>query len=232
VDPFSPEICVNSILSEMEDLVLSVKERADVGTSAAKKVRANGMIPVNFYGPSGHRHLAVSDSEFRSFWKKVRGTTSLFDIQDEKGERVRCLLQEVQTDAIKQEVIHVDMREIAKGIEIDANVIVHTKGEAFGVKNEGGVIEIITHEVSVRCMPRNLPNEIVLDVSKLHLHDGIHIKDLPEFDGVAYLDDPDQLVVSCAGYGKASVVEEEEDEEALEEEESEKEESDDDAKGE
>ncbi len=204
----------------MEDLVLSVKEREALGSSAAYKIRAAGMIPVNFYGPSGHRHLATPESEFRVFWKKVKGTTSLFEIEDEKKKRVRCLIQEVQVDAIKQKVIHVDVREIAKGVEIDAKVVVHTKGESFGVKNEGGVIEIVSHEVTVRCLPRNLPNEIVVDITDLHLHDTINVKDLPVFEGVSYLDDPDQLVVSCAGHGKSAAIdteEPEEEEEAVEE---------------
>jgi len=192
---------------------LTVIEREGLGSSAATKLRAQGLIPVNFYGPSGNRHLSVSETDFRIFWKKVKGTTSLFEIEDDKKARTRCLIQEVQFDTIKQKAIHVDIREIAKGVEINANVVVKTTGEAFGVKNEGGVIEIVSNEIEVKCLPRNLPNEIMVDVTDLHLHQGAHIKDLPAYEGVSYVGDPDQLVVSCAGSGKASAVAEEETEE-------------------
>lgn len=196
----------------MEELVLTVKERESVGTQAAKRLRAEGRIPVNLYGPSGNRQLTVSEPDFRVFWKKVRGQTTLFEISDEKGKKVRSLIQEVQIDAISQKVIHIDIREIAKGVQINANIVVHTKGEAVGVRNQGGVIEISAHEIEVRCLPRHLPHEILVDITELELHDSIHIRDLTPLEGVTFLGDKDQLVLSCAVSGKLETeVKEEED---------------------
>ena len=186
----------------MEELLLAVKERESVGRQAAKKLRSEGRIPVNLYGPSGNRHLTVAETDFRVFWKKVKGQTTLFEVEDEGGKRTRSLIQEVQFDAISQKAIHVDLREIAKGIELHANVVVHATGEAFGVKNQGGVIEIIAHEIEVRCLPRNLPHEILVDVTALKLHDSIHIRDLKPIEGVTFVGDKDQLVLSCAVSGK------------------------------
>jgi large subunit ribosomal protein L25 len=183
----------------MEDLVLSVKERVSAGSGAANRIRRDGGIPVNLYGPSGNRTLLVSDSDFRVFYKKVRGKTALFEIEDESKTRTRCLIQEMQINSVSQKVSHVDLREIAKGVEIHASVVVHTKGEAYGVKNQGGVIEIVAHQVEVRCLPRNLPTEIVVDVTGLKLHDSVHVGELPVIEGVIYLDDAAQVVVSCAG---------------------------------
>jgi large subunit ribosomal protein L25 len=196
----------------MENLVLAVKQRAETGSNASNRVRKQGGIPVNFYGPSGNRLLTVNDSEFRVFYKKVRGQTALFEIEDESGKRVRSLIEEVQIDPISQKVIHVDIREIAKGVEISAHVVVHTKGQAYGVKNEGGVIEIVAHQVDVRCLPRHLPTEILVDVTNLKLHDSIHIGELPVLEGVTYLGDPGQVVVSCSGTATSASVEDSEEE--------------------
>jgi large subunit ribosomal protein L25 len=196
----------------MEELVLTVEERESVGTQAAKKLRAAGRVPVNLYGPSGNRHLTVSESDFRVFWKKVKGQTTLFEIVDAKGKRTRSLVQEVQVDAMSQKAIHVDVREIAKGVEIHAHVVIHAKGEAFGVRNQGGVIEISAHDLEVRCFPRDLPHEIIVDVTELKLHDSIHIRDLKPLKGVTFLGDKDQLVLSCAVSGKLEAEESEEEE--------------------
>lgn len=196
----------------MEELVIAVKDRESVGTQASKKLRKEGRIPVNLYGPSGNRHLTVSETDFRVFWKKIRGQTSLFEVADEAGKRTRSLIQEVQIDAITRKPIHIDIREVAKGVELHAHVVVHAVGEAYGVKNQGGVIEIIAHELEVRCLPRNLPHEIIVDVTDLKLHDSIHIRDLKPIEGVTFVGDKDQLVLSCAVSAKLEVAEKEEDE--------------------
>lgn len=200
----------------MEELVLEVEERESVGTGDAKRLRKAGRIPINLYGPSGNRQLTVAEPDFRVFWKKVKGQTTLFQIKDEKGKSTRSLIQEVQINALSQKAIHIDVREIAKGVQIHAKVVVHTKGEAHGVRNESGVIEITSHELNIRCLPRNLPHEVEVDVTELKLHQSVHVSDLTPIEGVTFLDAKDQLVLSCAISGK---IEAEADEEETETEE-------------
>lgn len=186
----------------MEALLLKVNERTAVGTSAAKKIRSEGKIPVNLYGPSGNRELTVDSSEFRVFYKQIKDQSALFEIEDAAGKQTRCLIEDVQVDAISRKVMHVDLREIAKGVEIHAHVPVHAKGIAFGVKNQGGVLEVVAHELEVRCLPRHLPKEILVDVSELKVHDSLHVRDLVAPEGVAILNPGDEVVVSCATAAK------------------------------
>lgn len=194
----------------MEALLLKVNERESVGTSAAKKIRSEGKIPVNLYGPSGNRHLTVDASEFRVFYKEVKDQSALFEIEDTGGKKTRCLIEEVQIDTIARKPIHIDLREIAKGVEISAHVPVHAKGTAFGVKNQGGVLEIVAHELEVRCLPRNLPKELLVDVSGLKIHESLHVSDLTAPEGVAILNPGDEVVVSCATAGKLESTESDE----------------------
>ena len=74
----------------------------------------------------------------------------------------------------------------------------HAKGTAYGVKNQGGVLEIVAHELEVRCLPRNLPKELLVDVSELKVHDSLHVSDLKAPEGVVILNPGDEVVVSCA----------------------------------
>lgn len=212
VNPFRP----NLTSSEMEALLLKVNERTAVGTSAAKKIRSEGKIPVNLYGPSGNRELTVDASEFRVFYKQVKDQSALFEIEDTSGKQTRCLIEDVQVDAMSRKVIHVDLREIAKGVELHAHVPVHVKGTAFGVKNQGGVIEVVAHELEVRCLPRNLPKELLVDVSELKVHDSLHVRDLVAPEGVVILNPGDEVVVSCATSAKMETTTAEEEEESEE----------------
>ena len=88
------------------------------------------------------------------------------------------------------------------GVEIHAHVPVHASGIAFGVKNQGGVLEIIQHELEVRCLPRNLPKELLVDVTELKVHDSLHVRDLKAPEGVVILNPGDEVVVSCAHAAK------------------------------
>ena len=72
-------------------------------------------------------------------------------------------------------------------------------GEAEGVKNEGGILEVVANEIEIRCRPSKLPSAIELDISNLGLGENLQIKDLPEIDGVAYVSGEDTILVSCVG---------------------------------
>ncbi len=182
----------------MEALLLKVEKRESVGTSAAKKIRAEGKIPANLYGPSGNRHLTVDETEFRIFYKEVKDQSALFEIEDTDGKKTRCLISEVQVDSLSRRVKHVDMREIAKGVEISAHVPVHAGGTAFGVKNQGAVLEMVAHELEVHCLPRNLPKELIIDVSELKVGESLHVSDIVAPEGVSILNPGDEVVVACA----------------------------------
>ncbi|MDD4349842.1 MAG: 50S ribosomal protein L25 [Opitutales bacterium] len=191
----------------MENLVIKVQSRETVGTGSATKLRAQGRIPVNLYGPSGNRSLSVDKVEFRLLAKEIAGQTTLFEIETETGERVRSLIQEVQRNAISREVTHIDLREVAKGVEITAHVVVRVKGESFGVKSQGGLIEIVADQVMVRCLPRHLPHEILIDVTELQVGQSVHMRELPACEGVTYVGDADQVVVACVGASKMEEAE-------------------------
>lgn len=191
----------------MENLVIKVQSRETVGTGSATKLRAQGRIPVNLYGPSGNRSLSVDKVDFRLLSKKIAGQTTLFEIETETGERVRSLIQEVQRNAISREVTHIDLREVAKGVEITAHVVVRVKGESFGVKSEGGLIEIVVDQVAVRCLPRHLPHEILIDVTDLRVGQSVHQKELPKYEGVSYVGDGDLVIVACVGASKMEETE-------------------------
>jgi large subunit ribosomal protein L25 len=116
-----------------------------------------------------------------------------------QSKSVLTIITEIQRNTMTDYFMHVDFQEISEGEKLTTNVPVHVKGEAYGVKNEKAMLEIVRHRVTVRCLPKDLIEDIEVDVSDLHAGQSIHIKDLPTFEGVEYTGDGKGVVVACIG---------------------------------
>jgi len=123
------------------------------------------------------------------------------------------LIQDVQRNAITDQFMHIDFLEVSAGHAITAHIPVHTHGTPVGVSSEGGVLDVQLHEVEVRCLPKNLPHQIDVDVTELKIGDLIHLKNLPAMEGVEIIGDEETTVVSVAH----PIVEEEPEETSEEE---------------
>jgi large subunit ribosomal protein L25 len=116
------------------------------------------------------------------------------------------VIQEVQRNPISNQILHLDLYEVSADETMDVSVNVHAIGSAYGVRNEGGVTEIVSHELHIRCLPGNLPEYIEVDVTDMHVNETLHVSELAPIEGVEFLDDPDQPVITCV---HAAVAEEE-----------------------
>ncbi len=181
----------------MKLLKLPVHPRDKSGRGPSRRLRASGQIPAVVYGKSGVRHLIVKEPEFRMLMRAVAGTAALVEISDPSGAATLSLLQEVQRDARTDHFTHIDLREVSANEPMRAGVPVRVMGESIGVKLESGVIEISRHELFVRCLPKDLPDLIIVDVTELHAGHSIHVRDLKAIPGVTFADRADEVVVAC-----------------------------------
>jgi len=200
----------------MKQYKLNVTSRGKTGSASTRRLRTEGRIPASIFSKGGARSVSVASTDFRDLNREIGGGAALIELTDEKGETALTHVQEVQYHPIRDFVEHIDFHEIARGEDFTSNVPVHLNGEngAPGVKDEGGMIDHKAHEVEIRCRPSKLPDYIEVDVSGLAVGDAIHIGELPELDGVEYLGNPEQVVVSCQ---PPTVVKEPEPDEAGEE---------------
>ena len=182
----------------MSESSISVDTREEVGRGANRRLRSNGKIPGVIYSKGESRSVSLDEKEFTQLWKALLGHTPLITIKEGKDETM-ALIQEVQRHPIKDYFIHVDFFEVTRGEEITASASIHYVGEAEGVKNEGGTLEIQLHEVSLRSRPRDIPDFIEVDVSNLHVGNALHVSDLPELEGVTYVTNEETLIASVAG---------------------------------
>jgi large subunit ribosomal protein L25 len=181
----------------MKLLKLPVHPRAKTGRGPARRLRAASEIPAVIYGKSGVRHITVKEPEFRLLMRAVAGTAALVEISEQGGTPTLSLLQEVQRDARSDRFVHIDLREVSANEPMRAGVPVRVQGEAVGVKLESGIIEISRHELFVKCLPKDLPDFILIDVTDLHAGHSIHVRDLKPIAGVTFADRADEVVVAC-----------------------------------
>lgn len=194
----------------MKKLSLAVSSRENAGSRWAKRLRREGNVPAVLYGKSGNRLLSVNERLFSQLRKEMAGSAALVEITDNDKKQTLTLIQAVHQDALSRAFLNIDFKEVDPNSEVHFSLIVHTKGEAPGVKNEGGVLDVLCHELQVKARPEAMPEFLDIDVSTLNLGDTLCVRDLPKIEGLTIVNDPDQVVVACVGTsaGKAESGEE------------------------
>jgi large subunit ribosomal protein L25 len=181
-------------MAKILDLV--AQPRTVSGTGAVKRLRNSGSTPAVVYG----RKVAPLNVQVdtKTFTKILQGSASdniLVSLKLNSGEQL-ALVQEVQHDHLKGGITHVDFHAIAMDEEIHAEVPVEIVGEAPGLKF-GGLVEAIHHTLEVRCLPKDLPEHITVDVSSLELGKAVHVGEIKFPEGVRPKLAADVVVVMC-----------------------------------
>ncbi len=188
----------------MKQLKLSVSHREAVGTAASKRLRKQGIIPGIIYGKSGNECISVNEAELRKLMRATSGTASLISVTSDKGSAKLTIIEKLFREPSTGAFLHVDFHEVSANEPMHTTLPVHTVGEAVGVKFENGTLEILHHTLHVKCLPKNLPEFINVDITELHAGHSIHVKDLPPIEGVTFLGDPETVVISCSDGRKAA----------------------------
>ena len=185
-----------------KQLKLAAQTRTSEGRNAVKKIKAQGLVPAVIYGANQQPlNLQVNAREFHTLLSHTTGEHLLVELQIADGAEAinrLALIQEVQHDPIRGSVLHIDFHAVSGDEKIHAEIPVEAFGEANGVKNFGGILEISVHSLEVECLPKDLPEIIRLDVSGLGVNDAIHVRDIKLPDGVSARADGDLTVVRVA----------------------------------
>jgi len=185
----------------MKSVALNASVRAQTRRNANKQLRASGRVPAVIYGRQTQpQSLQVDAKELETMFHHGASENLLVDLSvkdDAKSNRL-ALVQDVQHHPLTGKVLHVDFHEVAENEKVTISVPVETTGEPIGVKLSGGVLEHVLFKVKVRALPKDLPEQIVLDVSSLEVDRAIHIGDINAGDCVEVLGHKDRVVVACA----------------------------------
>ncbi len=194
----------------MEEIILEIQPREEIGKSKVKDLREKGFIPAVVYA-AGKKSQPIKVSH-RQLWQlihqhRLESIVINLKIPDDKKQKGRaCLIKEIQYDPVKGDIVHVDFNEISLTKVIKVNVPVVAKGESIGVKQEGGSLEQILWEIEVECLPTDIPKDIEVDVGLLKLGDAIHIKDITFSSNIKILNVPEAIIFSVTAPLKEEVA--------------------------
>jgi len=179
----------------MEQVKLEVKARKETGKEAAKREREKGIIPAVVYRKGENAMpLYLERKAMEIALHTSAGENALINLKiegDDKAKAKTCIIKEIQHDPLSGNILHVDFNEISLTEEIKIDVPLTAKGEAIGVKQDGGVLEHLLWEIQVECLPTDIPQKLEVDVSTLKIGDALFIKDIAAPKGVKILNDPD-----------------------------------------
>jgi large subunit ribosomal protein L25 len=182
------------------EATLDVSKRDGRGKNEARRLRAAGRIPAVVYGarrdggaPQGVP-VAVDPKALLRILHSESGANTLISLTLD-GQESRVMVKEYQLDPITHQLLHADFYQLAMDKAITVTVPVLVKGEPKGVKQQGGLLDFVTRELQVQCLPTDIPEHIAVDVSELMLHQAIRLKDVPENPKWKPLNDPETMIV-------------------------------------
>lgn len=181
---------------DRKTLTITLRGEKAIGRKGPnRQLRRSGKIPAVVYGHATPLSVAVDEHEFKTKFHRVSENTIIQLNGDEKAHEV--LVRDWQTDVLTGRIIHIDFYEIEKGKLLHTRVPVRLEGTPNGVR-EGGILESLLHELDVECLPADIPETIVIDVTALNISDSLHVSDIPLPSGVKVLNPKEQMLCVVA----------------------------------
>ena len=180
----------------MAEIVVSAEGRTDRGKNAARRLRSKGLIPAVVYGGKGDAMaVAVDPKVLLRVLRSETGRNTILKLDLGADGKTSAILKQWQMDPVKESFLHADFYRIAMDVALQVKVPVAIKGEARGVKTDGGILELIMRFIEVECLPGDIPERIEIDVTELGINDSLRISNVLVNAKIKILADADQVVV-------------------------------------
>lgn len=183
-----------------EDVLIEVHTRENLGKNANRRLRATGQVPAVLYG-GGREAVAITvdRKKVRELLKSGGGDHAIFLLKRVGSDQQRhAMIRDMQVDPQTNELLHLDFQRVDMDQPIRVQVAIHLVGTAQGVKTDGGILDFVTREIEVECLPKDLPEAIDLDVTPLQIGDHLEASQLVLPAGVKLVDDADRVIVSVS----------------------------------
>ena len=195
----------------MNELTIEVQPRDLTGTGAAKRLRREGMIPAIVYGGGrDSKPIQIPRRYLLDLLRKSGSDHAVFLLKlGSTGQSRHCMVREMEVDPMTREILHVDFQRVNMKEKVTVEVPVELTGTPVGVKNESGILDFITRQVEVECLPGDIPHHLAVDVSGLHVGQHVEAKDLELPQGVELAIEGERTIASVSAPRLAEETEEE-----------------------
>lgn len=190
-----------------KEITIAAEPRVTRGKNEARRLRARMRIPAVVYG-AGKESVAVSVSpkEIEKILHSSSGVNTIFNLQIQGVETTPVMVVDWQHDPVKSNLLHIDLKRIDLAKRLHVKVPVHTTGDPRGVKEQGGLYEIVSREIEIECLPEEIPENFTVDVSGLLIGQSLRAGEIP-LSGSMRLVSPADLVISHVVATRGSAAE-------------------------
>ncbi len=177
------------------DITVVAEPRQGRGKNEARRTRKRGMIPAVLYGAKQETvPLSVNPKDVSGVLRSKSGHNTIFDLAVNAGENTPVMVVDWQADPIRGTLLHADFQRIDLTKRIRISVPVVTQGEAKGIKLQGGLLEVVSREIDIECVPDEIPEEFRVDVTELMIGQSKRASDLPMTGSMKLLSPPDAVI--------------------------------------
>lgn len=181
----------------MKTVELHVEKRPSKGKNEARRTRASGKIPAIVYGAGKPTvPISVDRQALADVFRSGGGENTIFLLKLAGTDQSRhAMIRDFQRDPLSRKPLHIDFMRVMMDTKIRVRVPLEVLGVAIGVKSEGGILDFVTREVEVECLPSNIPANVPVDVSELGIGDALRVSQIAPIEGVTVVEDPERVLV-------------------------------------
>ena len=172
---------------------LPTEERSDIGTGSAREIRRNGKIPANYYYHGESNQNLIIDKKI--FLHAVKSGQRVFECEI-NGETVFTMIKDAQYHPVTEDVIHIDLMRVRRDQKMIVSIPIILEGESVGA-SEGGIVTQATNTVEIECLPTDVPENLIADISALELNSAMTAVDLVLPTDVSLVSPEETTIVTC-----------------------------------
>ena len=178
-----------------KEITVSAEPRQGRGKNEARRLRASGLAPAVVYGVTDTAvAVAVNPKEIGRILHSRTGHNTIFNVSVKGGESTPVMIADWQSDPIRDNLLHVDLKRIDLNKPITVRVPVMTTGEPKGVKIQGGLHEVVTRDVEIECLPDDIPEEFTVDVAELMIGQSVRAGSITMPASIKLVSSPDAVI--------------------------------------
>ena len=183
----------------MNDTTIEVSRREATGKGAARRLRRSGQVPAVVYGTGGET-LAIQVDD-RNLHRLIRswGENAVFLLKLQGTDQSRhTMIREIQWDPLNGKLVHVDFQRVKMDVAVRVHVPIELQGSPLGVRNEGGLVDFVTREVEIECLPGDIPERLTVDISELHIGQHVEASVLTLSDELILITEPSRVIAGVS----------------------------------
>jgi len=190
-----------------KDITVAAEVRTSRGKNEARRTRKAGNIPAVVYGAfQDPVAIAISPKDISKITRSGSGLNTIFNLAITGGETTPVMIVDSQVDPLRGKLLHADLKRVDLTKRIKVTVPVHTEGEPYGVKVQGGLLEIITRSIEIECLPDDIPELFVVNVAELHIGQSKRASDVALAGSTKLISDPQSVIAHIVSLRAEEVV--------------------------